>query len=252
MKQVLRSLYWLVLPLVDPIRTGRNLIAYPGYLGDILRYRRLRGAEPFRAWSLRPILEDKTKTSGFDAHYVYLGAWALRHIAARRPAMHVDVGSQISWVTCIAGLVETVFIDIRPFAGSVAGLTSLAGSVLAMPYPDRSLQSVSCLHVAEHIGLGRYGDPLDPLGTRKAIKELARTVAPGGHLYFALPVGRSRIVFNAHRIHNPMEIIRWFAEEGLKLEEFAAVDDSGTFQATAVPPSLDGANYACGMFLLTR
>ena len=64
--------------------------------------------------------------------------------------------------------------------------------------------------MAEHIGLGRYGDPLDPLGTRKAAAELQRVLAPGGQLLFSLPVGRPRVEFNAHRVHDPHEVASWF------------------------------------------
>lgn len=252
MQKILRSAYWLIQPLIDPIRLVRNLTAYPSYLADIFRYRRLPGAEASNEWSLRPILDDKTQTSGFDAHYVYLGAWAFRHIAARRPARHVDVGSQIGWVACVAGLVETEFIDIRPFTGTVAGLSSRGGSVLAMPYPDRVLESLSCLHVVEHIGLGRYGDPLNPAGTRAAVRELARVIAPGGSLYFGTPVGRTQVVFNAHRVLSAVELVALFAEAGLELREFAAVDDAGRFHPRAEPRDFGGANYACGMFHLVR
>jgi SAM-dependent methyltransferase len=197
-------------------------------------------------------LDDWTATTAFDSHYVYVGAWAFRQITTRHPEQHVDVGSQINWVTCLSAVVPTTFIDIRPFSGAVPNLTSLAGSMLAMPYPDGTLRSLSCLHVAEHIGLGRYGDPLNPLGTRQAIKELSRVLAPGGHLYFALPVGKPRVFFNAHRVHSHPDVVQWFAEEGLSLLEFAAVDDSGSFHAEATPQDLCSADYGCGMFLLTR
>ncbi len=33
------------------------------------------------------------------------------------------------------------------------------------------------MHVVEHVGLGRYGDPLDPDGDLKAIAELKRVTA---------------------------------------------------------------------------
>src|SRR2546430_15650029 len=95
------------------------------------------------------------------------------------------------------------------------------------PFGDLELSSVSCLHVAEHIGLGRYGDAIDPLGTRKAIGELARVLAVDGRLYFALPVGRPRGVFNAHRIHDPTTISRWFGEEGVRGGKFAAGGERG-------------------------
>ncbi|HYR29604.1 MAG TPA: DUF268 domain-containing protein, partial [Thermoanaerobaculia bacterium] len=48
---------------------------------------------------------------------------------------------------------------------------------------------------------GRYGDPLDPHGTDKAVRELVRVLAPGGRLYLSLPVAKQdKVVFNAHRL----------------------------------------------------
>ena len=114
----------------------------------------------------------------------------------------MDVGAQINWVTCLSAVVNTVTIDIRPLSRAFENLESRAGSILAMPFPDHSVPSLASLHVAEHIGLDRYGDPLDPLGTRKAISELARVVAVGGSLYFGQPVGRPQVYFNAHRVHH--------------------------------------------------
>lgn len=242
----------MIQPLVDPLRMLRNAKRYLAYVQDLRRYRGLAGAEPRGQWSLRPILDDKTTTSGFDAHYVYLGAWAFRKIVAQAPRLHVDVGSQIGWVACVAGVVETVFIDIRPFVGTVPGLTSRTGSVLSLPYSDCSVESLSCLHVAEHIGLGRYGDPLNPQGTRQAARELARVVAPGGSLYFGAPIGRPQVVFNAHRVHRAEDLATWFAEEGLVLREFSAVSDEGEFKPSASMPDFAAANYACGMFHLVR
>ena len=234
------------------VRSIRRLRAYPGYVGDLFRYLRSPGAEPWSSISLRPMLEDKTATTGFDAHYVYLGAWAFRHIVTHRPERHVDVGAQIGWVTCLASITQVVFLDVRPFPGSVENLRSQAGDVLALPFGDVELSSLSCLHVAEHIGLGRYGDAIDPLGTRKAIGELARVLAVGGRLYFALPVGRPQVVFNAHRIHDPTTISRWFGEEGLRVDEFAAVDDRGRFCPDAEPRDFRDQRYACGMYLVRR
>ena len=122
--------------------------------------------------------------------------------------------------------------------------------MLALPFADRSLESVSCLHVAEHIGLGRYGDELNPEGTRKAAAELQRVLQPGGRLLFSLPVGRPRLCFNAHRIHSPEQIVAMFPE--LELVEFSGVDDAGSSSVTARSQSSSGSRYACGMFHFTR
>ncbi len=79
-----------------------------------------------------------------------------------RPARHVDVGSRVDLVGFLTAITEVTFVDIRPLEVDIEGLTPIAGSVLDLPFEDGALESVSCLHVAEHIGLGRYGDPLDP------------------------------------------------------------------------------------------
>src|SRR5262249_33464016 len=137
----------------------------------------------------RPQLLDRTRTTPFDPGYTYQDAWAARQIYRNRPGRHVDVGSRITFVAGIAAFVPVTFIDIRPPDLAIPGLESLPGNILGLPFDDRSLESVSCLHVAEHIGLGRYGDDLDPRGTVKAAAELQRILGPGGHLYFSLPVG---------------------------------------------------------------
>jgi SAM-dependent methyltransferase len=129
-------------------------------------------------------------------------------------------------------------------------LHCVAGSVVRLPFADASLESVSSLHVIEHIGLGRYGDPLDPRGSERAASELARVVKPGGRLYLSVPVGRERVCFNAHRVFSPHTIVGWL--RGLRLEGFSMVDDDGRFQEDT--PLAAGAtlDYGCGMFEFVR
>ena len=119
-----------------------------------------------------------------------------------------------------------------------------------MPFADGSVRSLSSLHVIEHIGLGRYGDRLDPEGWRSALGELARVLAPGGRLYLSTPVGRERVCFNAHRVFSPMTIVG--ALTGLKVERFALVDDAGNYVDNAELNRADKMNYGCGMFCLSK
>ena len=74
--------------------------------------------------------------------------------------------------------------------------------ICALPFADGSIQSLSCMHVVEHVGLGRYGDPLDPMEIEWQCSELQRVLAPGGDLLFVVPVGKPRIMYNAHRIYS--------------------------------------------------
>jgi SAM-dependent methyltransferase len=252
MQRSLRTVRNIVSPFVDPPRMFTACRALPKYVGDLVRYRRAAAGQQAGDFRLYPILGQDTTTTEFDAHYVCLGEWAFRHIVESGVSEHVDVGAQINWITCLATVVPTVTIDIRPLSMAFEGLESRMGSILAMPFPDRSVASLSCLHVAEHIGLGRYGDPLDPLGTRKAVDELARVVAPGGRLYFGLPIGRPQVFFNAHRVHDPRTIVRWFADAGCTLHQFSAVSDARDYRHDVDPASYAEEEYACGMFCFTR
>jgi SAM-dependent methyltransferase len=192
------------------------------------------------------MVHDKTATTIADSHYLRLNSWAMQRIVARKPARHFDVGSQAGFVTLLSTVIPVTFIDIRPLDTPFSGLECIAADAVQLPFPDGSMASLSCLHVAEHIGLGRYGDRLDPAGTRKAATELARVLRPGGDLFLGLPVGRERVCFNAHRVHLPMTVREYFA--GLDLFEFAAVDDDGKFFSPADPRKLESCRYGCGMF----
>lgn len=141
-------------------------------------------------------------------------------------------------------------MDIRPLNAELPNLENIKGDILHLPFPDNSIKSLSCLHVAEHIGLGRYGDPLDPLGTKKACAELARVLVPGGNLYFSVPIGKERVQFNAHRIHQPQTILGYF--RNLKLLEFSAIDDKGKLHTNTSSASFNNSKHSCGLFHLTK
>ena len=112
--------------------------------------------------------------------------------------------------------------------------------------PDGSIASLSSFHAIEHFGLGRYGDPIDPLGHQKAIAEMKRIVCGGGDILFSVPIGVQRIEFNGHRIFDPMEVIRLF--EGFELVEFSAIDDKDAFHENVSVENYCTLNYGCGLF----
>ena len=232
------------------LRTGAAGRGAVAYVRDLRAYRRLPHAEPLSLRDAFPQLGDRLATSPFDRHYFFQDIWAARRISELAPSRHVDVGSRVDYVGFLTTICETVFIDIRPLPAQLDRLQSLAGSILALPLADRSVSSLSCLHVAEHIGLGRYGDTLDPLGTRRAAGELERVLAPGGQLLFSLPVGRPRVCFNAHRIHDPREVPAMFAE--LTLTEFSGIDDDGEFRRERTLDELADSRYACGLYRFQR
>jgi len=249
-RPIFRRLLWAhrwAAQFFDPIRAFHSLRGLPHFFSDWRRYSQLPNAEGIRFGDSQPQLHDRSGATPFDPHYFYVSGWAMRRIVAHRPRRHVDVGSHNLFANLLSAVVPVTFLDYRPLNARLAGLECVGGDILKLPFADRSADSLSCLHVAEHIGLGRYGDPLDPEGTQKAARELVRVLAPGGNLYFALPVGRPRVCFNAHRVHGPEAIREFFC--GLELVEFSGVHDDGRFVEKIELNEFKESDYACGMFL---
>ncbi len=242
--------YRLVSPIVDPLRLFNGIGNYPRYLRDIFKYSTLNSAEKVEFSNIFPVLSDKLTTTPFDSHYFYQDIWAANKVYKSKTKEHVDVGSNIEFAGFLTVFTKVTFVDIRPLIVQLPNFSSVKGSVLDLPFKESSIKSFSCLHVAEHIGLGRYGDHLDPMGTKKACKEIARVLAKGGNLYFSCPVGKPRLCFNAHRIHSPKQILDFF--QGLKLKEFSGIDDKGKFREQINIKVLEKSDYACGLFWFTK
>src|SRR5712691_8903819 len=179
----------------------------------VFQWRRFaaRSGIPAPALDLYPCLADATLKTGFDPHYFFQAAWLARKLAATRPPVHTDIGSDVGMVGVISAFVPVEVLDIRPLDVALEGLVSKKDNLSGFMLVSDSVSSLSCLHVLEHIGLGRYGDPLDPDGSRKAAAELARVLAPCGRLYLSVPVGRPRVCFNAHRVFSPGAIVEMLA-----------------------------------------
>ena len=248
-----RHLLWAyrwVAQFVDPLKVTRGLRSLPTYIQNWQRYQNLENAESLAIFESYPQLHDRTSTTQFDPHYFYSSGWAARRILRNNPAEHLDIGSHNLFANILSAVIPVTFLDYRPLAATLSGLKCVGGSILDLPYQNNSVTSISCLHVAEHIGLGRYGDPLDPEGTKKAVHEMARIVAPGGYVYFAIPVGRPRVCFDAHRVHSAETITEYFNK--LTMVEFSAVTDDGRLVENITPSLVAQNDYACGLFIYRK
>ena len=156
---------------------------------------------------LYPCLRDKTRYTPIEYTYFYQDTWAAKRIFNLAPDRHFDVGSNVKSMALVSQYIPVTMVDIRPPEVELDGFEFKEGSILELPFDDNSIVSLSSLCVVEHIGLGRYGDPIDPLGSEKASVELSRVLMPSGHLFFSVPVDeRNKVYFNAHRAFTPDEI----------------------------------------------
>lgn len=199
-----------------------------------------------------PCLYDSSGTTGYDRHYIYHPAWAARILARQNPKEHIDISSTLHFCTLVSAFIPVKFYDYRPANLFLSGLVSEKADLIKLPFKNDSIASLSCMHVIEHVGLGRYGDPLDYDGDLKSMRELARVLALGGDLLFVVPVGAvARIQYNAHRVYTHTQVIEIFLALGLSLQEFALIPELEKDGGLVVSPSEDIVSrqkYGCGCF----
>lgn len=228
----------------------RNILRYfIFYLPQYMKYSSKNGKIPSLI-DLYPILDEHTKTTPMMKDYFYQSVWAMKHVYNSNVEEHIDVGSQTDFLGGVSTFAKVTFIDIRPIDIDVKNIKCKKGSILNMPYENNAVKSMSCLHTIEHIGLGRYGDPIDPEGHIKAAKELSRILAKNGNLYISCPFGISRVCFNAHRIFDYQDVINMFPS--LKLVEFKLINDDGKLIETPTKSDMNSCTYGCGLFKFTK
>lgn len=239
--------------LVEACNSLVDLGRYLNFVKDFIKFGSMQKGVNVRftfLWKDRySCLRDKTSQTAFDRHYVFHPAWAARVLAQTRPEYHIDISSTLYFCTLVSAFIPVQFYDYRPANLALSGLNSASADLLALPFPDNSVASLSCMHVVEHVGLGRYGDQIDPDGDLKAIAQLKRVLAQGGNLLFVVPIGQPRIMFNAHRIYAYQQIIGYFSD--LKLVEFSLIPDKledGGLIRNALQEQSDAQSYGCGCF----
>lgn len=207
-----------------------------------------RFSMPF--YRINPQIKDRTTTTEINYHYIYHPAWAARILHNINPKKHVDISSILYFNVIVSAFIPIDFYDFRPANISLDNLFCGKEDLLNLSFPDDSIESISCMHTVEHIGLGRYGDAIDPDGDVKAIKEIKRVVAPGGSVLFVVPLsGNPRIEYNANRVYSYKQILGMFG--GFDLKEFSLIVQEGDEPGIIINASeeiADEQNNGCGCF----
>jgi hypothetical protein len=221
------------------------------YLAFTRKDKKQRFPIPMR--SIMPVLFENTPYTRFDTHYIYHTAWAARKVKEIGAEKHVDISSSLYFSSIVSAFTPVTFYDFRPAKLNLTNLTSAPNDLSKLTLSDNSISSLSCMHTVEHVGLGRYGDPIDPDGDLTAARELSRVTARGGNLLFVVPVGKPRIQFNAHRIYSYRMVLDMFPD--LVLKEFSLIPDNALTQGMiydATEEESDAQHYGCGCFWFTK
>jgi SAM-dependent methyltransferase len=217
------------------------------------RFRQMSQADgrfdPKEAEQFAVLDEDTPSHTAKDYDWTYLThcSWAARVLAKSKPKRHTDIGSYSYFAGVASAFVPMEFYDIRPIAFPFSDLRCGMADLTALQFQDNSIESLSCMHVIDHIGLARYGDALDAKGDVRACRELMRVLAPGGELLIVQPMNETpRLNFNAHRVLSFKMVHNLF--DGLNCAEFTALADGQVF---VQPKDLPKGEYT-GCFVFTK
>ena len=229
MREQLKSIVFLKLLVITwrVLRNKHGLIRkigeLVGFFSDYKKYCSKAHNNNFslKTADLYPRLFDKTVITGIDPVYFYQDTWCARKIFENKPSHHYDVGSKADLIGTISQFVPTTMVDIRPIEVSLPELSFVKGSILNLPFKDGEIPSLSSICVIEHIGLGRYGDPLDQFGSEKSAAELIRVLTLGGSLYVSAPIDTgNKVYFNAHRAFTRDYIMELFGSLRMVEEKY--------------------------------
>lgn len=212
--------------------TKNHLLFFKNYFHfwwTLFLYKKMSPKEKINFFDLQPCINDLMPVSGVDFYYFYQDMWGARKVFEKKPKYHVDIGSSTWLVGILSQFTPVCSIDVRPLEVSLSGLENKKGDIRNIPFENNSLESVSSLCVIEHVGLGRYGDELDPLGTEKAIGEFKRVLKSGGDLYVSVPIGNEeKVCFNANRVFEAKSFVEKF--KPLRLTEAKFIQGNRVFE----------------------
>jgi len=208
---------------------------------------------------LLPCLHDWYEEGGTTkSEYFWQDLLVARMIFGAQPERHVDIGSRVDgFVAHVASFREIEVFDVRPNTAKVPGVTFRQADLMnPISGMDGYCDSLSCLHALEHFGLGRYGDPVSPLGFEHGLRNMVALLRTKGVFYVSVPIGTDRVEFNAHRVFDPRAIIKLAAQHLLKLSTLIVVHSEGKIET----PVLDEAQlsniasqrYALGIFVFHK
>jgi len=207
----------------------------------------------------KPEIYDWRKRGGVArGPYFHQDLYVAQEIYKAKPIKHVDIGSRVDgFVAHVASFREIEVFDIRENTSTASNIVFKQSNLMDLEDKYHSYtKSLSCLHVVEHLGLGRYGDPIDVNGHKKGLDNLYKMLQEDGILYFSVPIGPLRVEFNSQRVFS-LEYLNSLFEGKFDIGDFSYVDDKGDIHRNIVLDSEKlenncGCYYGCGIFQLAK
>lgn len=258
---VKRIVFFLELFGISIVKFFNSIRGLKFYIIDYCKIKKAlkKSKTELKITKLYPCLDDRFSESGIGVgHYFKQDLYVAQKIFLRNPEKHVDIGSRIDgFVAHVATFREIEVYDIRPLENSITNVKFLRGNFMDENFVIKDYcDSISSLHVLEHFGLGRYGDPITVDGHIKGFNNIYNMLLKGGIFYFSIPIGPTRIEFNAHRVFS-LKYLLTIIKPKYKIISFSYIDDNNNFYENVELLMTNINNnfnckYGCGIFELEK
>jgi len=242
------------------INLPQFLISFYDLPRVILNYFKLliskNGDQLFPLFPDYPVFGEIYKPGGtINSQYFIQDLYVSRKIYEASPKSHYDIGSRVDgFIAHLATFMDVKVLDIREIKNTIKGIDFVKFDI-ANPQNIEldSIESLSSLHVFEHIGLGRYGDKINYFGHVEAFNNVYKIMKTGGIFYFSVPIGKQRIQYNAHRVFSVEYLSSLFSNKW-SIVSFSFINDNGELIENQDHLNFDSRNikYGCGIFVLQK
>jgi len=244
-----------------PTEFANNLKGLRYWFADKKKFKKQMSSD--FVFKIRPQLSDRFEQAGIMCgHYFNQDLLVAQKIFENNPDTHVDIGSRIDgFVAHVASFRKIKVFDIRNLEKTFQNIEFEQQDI--MQFDDKlvnTCNSISSLHAIEHVGLGRYSDPINANGHLLALNNIYRYLKKGGTFYFSVPIAQQqRVEFNGHRVFSLPYLLDLFKDKYV-LKSFSYInsndDDSILYRDIElseedIRTSLN-TKYGCGIFELVK
>lgn len=176
-------------------RKLRAIALYPQYK----RYVQGIGpGHPLHGMKTRIVGDASADPTEFFDHYDAYAFWAASKIAARgKPVRTLDIGSTKIMGGILSAVHEVTSLVLADCSDTISRVTYVRHDASdPLPFADASFDVFTSMVALPLIGLGRYGDKLDPDSLVKLVAELKRVITRDGDLLVSMCLGHNVLNFN--------------------------------------------------------
>jgi hypothetical protein len=254
-KKVLLKIYNFLLFFGLNLEKTYSLIFIPKYLITLFKFK----LKDSKIDKIKPILSNFSYSSNsYKGHYFHQDLIVANKIYKKNPVRHIDIGSRFDgFVAHVASFRKIEVFDLQNIHQNHY-INIIFNQIDIMKTNNSKIKtdSLSCLHTIEHLGLGRYGDDIDPNGHIKGFENLLKLLDKNGLLYVSFPVStKTRVEFNEQRVFHYQEILEWLKKFGDNyiLECFDLIDDLDEIYLNYdVNNIIEKLDYGCGIYTIRK